>query len=452
MITAAVTGASHAAPSRRRPRDASRASKEIAFEDAIEASPARRRRLAPRRPARTRPRARARSCELFAFVEDTQADAWRELSARHGGEEVDAHERSSTALAKEIDERGTIDVLRHGVKDLGVEIRLAYFQPAHGLTPDSSTRYEANRLTVDAAVPVRQAIGQDARPRALRQRDPGRDRRAEEPAHRPGRRARDHAVPARPRPGERLALASGRSSTSRSTRTSCAMTTRLEGAATQFLPVQPGHARTAAPATRRTRRGHKTAYLWEEVWQRDNWLDLLGASSTSRSRRRLGGKSGTPRRRSSSRASTSGTRCGSSRRTRARTAPGQNYLVAALGRVREVEHDRLARAPARDPARRRRPQGLRQGRDHHRPARARPAASGAPSTSSSTSTASSQRIDKDSAQLAEALAGEQAQIIITTLQKFPFVLEQGRGAAARSRYAVIVDEAHSSQTGEAART
>jgi len=59
-------------------------------------------------------------------------------------------------------------------------------------------------------------------------------------------------------------------------------------------------------------------------------------------------------------------------------------------------------------------------------------------------------IDKDSAQLAEALAGEQARIIVTTLQKFSFVLDKIAGLPAR-RYAVIVDEVHSSQTGEAAK-
>ena len=60
------------------------------------------------------------------------------------------------------------------------------------------------------------------------------------------------------------------------------------------------------------------------------------------------------------------------------------------------------------------------------------------------------KIDKDSTQLAEALAGEQARIIITTLQKFPFVLDRV-GKLPDRRYAVIVDEAHSSQTGEAAK-
>ncbi|MDQ6947686.1 MAG: type I restriction endonuclease subunit R, partial [Actinomycetota bacterium] len=60
------------------------------------------------------------------------------------------------------------------------------------------------------------------------------------------------------------------------------------------------------------------------------------------------------------------------------------------------------------------------------------------------------KIDKHSQQLAEALTGEQARIIITTLQKFPFVLDK-IGSLPSRRYAILVDEAHSSQTGEAAK-
>ena len=61
-----------------------------------------------------------------------------------------------------------------------------------------------------------------------------------------------------------------------------------------------------------------------------------------------------------------------------------------------------------------------------------------------------QKIDENSAQLAEALAGEQARIIITTIFKFPFVMEKVAELPNR-RYAVVIDEAHSSQTGEAAK-
>ena len=78
--------------------------------------------------------------EVFAFVEETQPDAWRALSERHGGDDV-ARPSFLRRLAKEIDERGTVDVLRHGVKDLGIEIRLAFFRPAHGLTPELVARF-----------------------------------------------------------------------------------------------------------------------------------------------------------------------------------------------------------------------------------------------------------------------------------------------------------------------
>ncbi len=60
-----------------------------------------------------------------------------------------------------------------------------------------------------------------------------------------------------------------------------------------------------------------------------------------------------------------------------------------------------------------------------------------------------QRIDKDSQQLADAIGGG-THIIITTLQKFPFVIDKVGGLPNRN-YAVIIDEAHSSQGGEASK-
>jgi len=59
-----------------------------------------------------------------------------------------------------------------------------------------------------------------------------------------------------------------------------------------------------------------------------------------------------------------------------------------------------------------------------------------------------QKIDEDSTQLAESLKSG-VPIIITTLQKFPFVTDKV-GDLPDRRYAVIIDEAHSSQSGEAA--
>ena len=59
------------------------------------------------------------------------------------------------------------------------------------------------------------------------------------------------------------------------------------------------------------------------------------------------------------------------------------------------------------------------------------------------------RIDTDSQQLREALLDTKTKIIITTLQKFPVIAADA--TVAGKRVAVIVDEAHSSQTGDAAK-
>ena len=57
-----------------------------------------------------------------------------------------------------------------------------------------------------------------------------------------------------------------------------------------------------------------------------------------------------------------------------------------------------------------------------------------------------EKIDKDSSQLAKAISSE-VPIIVTTLQKFPFVNEKMEEL---KRYAVVIDEAHSAQGGESA--
>ncbi|MGN4241024.1 type I restriction endonuclease subunit R [Staphylococcus equorum] len=58
-----------------------------------------------------------------------------------------------------------------------------------------------------------------------------------------------------------------------------------------------------------------------------------------------------------------------------------------------------------------------------------------------------QKIDEDSNQLVEALRNK-TRIIITTLQKFPFIIEKV-GEFTRGKYGIIIDEAHSSQGGKA---
>lgn len=88
---------------------------------------------------------------LFEYIGATQPKEWQRLLELYG-----AADRAQAAFAKrlasEIDSRGTIDVLRRGVDDLGVRIRPAFFRPAHELTPELRSLYEGNRLVVTRQV------------------------------------------------------------------------------------------------------------------------------------------------------------------------------------------------------------------------------------------------------------------------------------------------------------
>lgn len=122
--------------------------KEIAFENAIERS------LLDSGWHRGDPSGYRRELgldtgELFAFLGATQADEWGKLLEFYGRDDVDGAQRKfAQRVAKEIDERGALDVLRHGVKDRGVLVQLAYFRPAHTIADDALAQYEQNRFTM----------------------------------------------------------------------------------------------------------------------------------------------------------------------------------------------------------------------------------------------------------------------------------------------------------------
>ena len=97
------------------------------------------------------------SMQLFAFIEATQAEQWSKLVQLHGQSE--ARSKFLNRLQRELDRRGSLDVLRRGVTDLGVKFRLAYFKPAASFGSDLVQLYEANRLSVTRQVPLLAAGG-----------------------------------------------------------------------------------------------------------------------------------------------------------------------------------------------------------------------------------------------------------------------------------------------------
>ena len=387
--------------------------------------------------------------ELFIFIGATQRLAWDKLCAYHGGQ-PEAQRHFAQHLAKQIDERGPLDVLRRGVKDKGVLIRLAYFKPAHAITDDALKLYRANRLTVTRQLAYSTSNNNtldlvlfvNGIPLATAELKNPLTGQTVEDAKEQYRKTRD--------PKELIFA--------RRTLVHFAVdpdlvfvTTKLAGEKTRFLPFNTGSngpgVSGGAGNPPAADKGYRSSYLWEQIWHPDVFMDLV--------RRFLHydkeSKALIFPRYHQWHAVTQLTDHA------ARRGSGHNYLVmhsAGSGKSNTIAWlahrlSSLHTAPdiAKDGLRPNEPVFDkviiitdrvvldRQLQDtvfqfEHVPGVV-------------------QRIDKDSAQLAAALQGETAKVVITTMQKFPYVLNQVQGLKGK-RFAVIVDEAHSSQSGDSA--
>jgi type I restriction enzyme R subunit len=384
--------------------------------------------------------------ETFIFVGATQIKEWTSLLGRYGNDADRAQRGFARRLASEIDSRGTVDVLRHGVVDLGVTIRLAYFRPAHGLTPELLTLYEANRVTVTRQVRYETTSTNtldlvllvNGIPTATAELKNSLTNQTVEDAIIQYRTDRDPAnVTLARRALVHFAVDPDR----------VAMTTKLAGQQTRFLPFNLG--RDGGAGNPANPQGHRTSYLWERVWTKDAWTDLV--ARFIHVERPL---KGSPAAKKAAevvifpRFHQWDAVLAVEAHAKAK-GPGQSYLIqhsAGSGKSNTIAwtahrlsnlhdatdtkvFDKVVVITDRVILDRQLQDTIYQF-EHTRGVVV--------------------KIDRDSAQLAEALTGEQARIIITTLQKFPFVLDKIESMPAR-RYAVIVDEAHSSQTGEAAK-
>ncbi|MDD2337202.1 MAG: DEAD/DEAH box helicase family protein [Geobacteraceae bacterium] len=83
--------------------------------------------------------------ETTAFIQATQPKEWAKLSKQFPGGEQEALAAQLTTL---LQKRGTLEVLRNGVSFNGINLQLAYFRPSAGGNPEHQARYEANRFAV----------------------------------------------------------------------------------------------------------------------------------------------------------------------------------------------------------------------------------------------------------------------------------------------------------------
>lgn len=382
------------------------------------------------------------TAELFAFIGATQPDEWSELLSRYGGDPDEAQKQFANRVAKVLDERGTIEVLRQGVDDHGINIRLAFFKPSSSLNAETLARYDANRLTVTRQLPYETSGNKtldlclfvNGLPIAT----------AELKTHLTGQTA-EHAKKQYQTDRDSSNTTLGkRAIVHFAIDTEVAwMTTRLAGNKTRWFHYNLGRNEGAGNPDNPS--GHRTSYLWEQVWERDALLDILSrfvhVEPTPKGKKREGAVI-FPRFHQWDAV------LKIAKHARANGA-GHNYLVqhsAGSGKSNTIAWLSHRLSTLHDDADTKVFHKVIVITDRKVLDRQMQETVGQFEKVAGVV----QKIDENSQQLADALEGEQARIIITTIQKFPFVLEK-IGSLPDRRYAVIADEAHSSQSGETSK-
>lgn len=393
-----------------------------------------------------------------SFIRETQPKEWEKLELLHGEK---TSEQVLADLCKWMDTYGSLATLRHGFKCYGRTLRVAYFKAAHELNPELEARYKANRVGITrqlkfsprSGASVDVTISLNGIPVLTAELKNPLTGQTVENARKQYERDRD--------PREVIFDFKRRTLVHFAVDTEVVfMTTRLAGTATQFLPFNRGDKGGAGNPADPKGRNYRTAYLWEEVLQRDSLLDLLARfihlqveeKHDDQGRKYKKETMIFPRyhQLQAVRLLVDAAR---------QEGVGHNYLVEhsagsgksntigwlahRLSSLHDTKNERVFDSVVVITDRVVLDQQLQDTVyqfEHKRGV--------------------VQKIDESSRQLAEALESA-VPIIITTLQKFPFVSRQllkmaeergetSSGNLPTRRCAVIVDEAHSSQSGETA--
>lgn len=378
------------------------------------------------------------------FLKESQPVLWDKIVNIHKDE---ADKKVIARLIKEIDLRGILDVIRNGFTDYGVKFQMGYFKPESTLNPDAETLYLTNHLSVTRQLyyervgknSIDMVLSLNGLPIAtieLKNQFSGQsvdnakkqyvyDREASEPIFQFKKRSLVH-----------FAVDTDE----------CFMTTKLDGKHTRYLPFNIGSDNGAGNPV--NKEGYRTSYLWEYVWTKDNFMDIIGKflhlSIEEFEMNGVKKKKETiifPRFHQMQvvRKATEDARI---------NGAGKNYLIqhsAGSGKSNSIAWLSYRLSSLHDDANNRIFDSVIVITDR------KVLDSQLQNTIYQFEHKDGvvQKIDKNSQQLADALTAG-SNIIITTLQKFPFILEKIGEIPAR-KYAVIIDEAHSSQGGEATK-
>jgi type I restriction enzyme R subunit len=390
--------------------------------------------------------------DLLAWVQETQAKAWDVLVKNHGAAAAGV---LLDRVRRQMDDRGTLDVLRHGVDVLGLNgtLTLAQFRPALGMNAELQARYGANRLRVVRQVryslnnenAIDLVLFLNGIPVATAELKSDFTQSVEDAVD-------QYRFDRNPRPKSQggpeplLDFPRGALVHFAVSNSDVRMTTRLAGADTFFLPFNLGNGGAAGNPVNPT--GHRTAYLWEQVWARESWLEIIGRYLVAQRDKKKQIKS------------IIFPRYHQLEVTRRLVAAilaegaGGKYLVqhsAGSGKTNSIAWTAHFLADLHDAANTKLFDSVLVVSDRTvLDAQLQDAIYGFQRTAGVVATITGESQSK-SGQLAEALSGGK-KIVVCTIQTFPFALAavQQLAATQGKRFAVIADEAHSSQTGEAA--
>lgn len=389
--------------------------------------------------------------DVIAWVQDTQPDAWEVLTKNHGAA---AEQTLLNRLRDILNKNGTLSVLRQGFDVLGVrrKIQLAQFKPALAMNPDIMQRYAANRLRVVRQVryslnnenSIDLVLFLNGLPVATIELKTDNTQSIEDAVDQ-YRHDRDPA-PKRQNPEPLLSFPSGALVHFAVSSSEVRMTTHLKGTATHFLPFNLGDDGAAGNPVNKD--GYMVSYLWEKVWQPESWLEILGRYMVAeRNEKKDITKTIFPRYH----------QLDATRKLQEiilSEGPGQKYLIqhsAGSGKTNSIAWSAHFLADLHNADNKKIFDTVlvvsdRKVIDNQ----LQDVIHGFERTAGVVATVKGGGGSKSS-ELAEPLSGDK-KIVVCTIQTFPFALEAVRELAATEgkQFAVIADEAHSSQTGEAA--
>ncbi|MFK8795647.1 type I restriction endonuclease subunit R [Planococcus plakortidis] len=382
--------------------------------------------------------------ELFAFLEDTQSKRMRTLEKIYGAE---YKQKVLNRILDQLKKRGLLECVRKGIKDRGVKLDLAYNKPPTTMNRSLYEKYKKNRFAVSRQVyysndnqnSLDMVLFLNGLPLVVMElKNPltGQTVEHAKKQFRKDRNSKETLFKSNSRAIVYLAVDPDE----------VFMTTELKGNATYFLPFNRGNnGGKGNPVGYDT---YRTSYLWESVLTPDSLLDLVyrfvfvkrddivdsnGDVIAERQMLifpRYHQLDVVRKIEKDVEEKSVGTNYLVQHSAGSGKTNSISWLAHRLAKLHDEENEAVFRSVIVITDRRVLDKQLQDAvyQLEHKSGMV-------------------ERIDKDSSQLADAINSE-TRIIITTLQKFPFIMEKVTDLE-RKKYAVIIDEAHSSQGGKA---